>query len=640
MTGETLFGAPLNPIDHLGEQPVRFQNLWNNPLGQSLFETNGANGCPDGRLNPVGAFNYIHNKRDIIEQSAQQRPLFRLADKNLDLVGELTGEMTAEFEELMVDSGTARYVVRYDNWLVDYIVNLTRVEEDLHLIIDKNPSNPTDARKRWGGKIHTINIQRHEDGTSTVELLAISMREHSKRLLFAASPYLPPEVQLPKMWIMPGPIRTVLFMSCFINLSRLFVPGLSFITNIFNPASWLDPLSFDSLFQINPLDWPIQVAFVNPALDTSSWTVLGATWTDWHSATGDMLRDAGTMMRCYTYLVGDTWNPYDELTTLLGLSQMTQIANSVVAPTRNCIIFRFEDKSGHAGPTGSAWDGLLDVIGVNLDDLLTSVLVDATTGLALDGEPVFEVDGNNFPIFQSLLGVAPPVPKVIWREGQFTALIDATHTLHKGSPRTVMTGGRSPTLVNELQTFGIRWGLSQLSEMINVAIGSFVNTAWEMPATPGLENLYQDQLSNVLFAWERFTDPLRALWNGDLSYQEYFERGSSTAYTLSGFLTLNTAIGKTKPQQGFKATVRNGHPWTIDEDTELGDRNAFEFDGVLYVDQIYGDRRAVNRSTGLKTTLTIGEDRNKADPLARTMRSVQALYSMFGAVLGEGTIFG
>lgn len=639
--GETLFGLPLNPIDNLGEIfPVHFTNIWNNPLGQSLFAPTGTGGCPDGKTNPVGAFNYIYNKRKVIEDAARQRPLFRLADKDLTLVGELTGEMSAEFEELMIDSGTARYVIRYDNWLVDYIVNLTRVEEDLHLVIDKNPLAPTDARNRWAGKIHTINIQRHDDGTSTVEMLAISNREHAKRLLFAASPFLPPEIQLPKMWIMPGPLRTVLFVSCFINLARLFVPGLSFLTNIFNPASWLNPLNTDSLYNVNPLNWPIQVAFVNPVTDTSDWTVLGASWTDWHSATSDILKNSGCMMRAYTYLVGDTWNPYGELSGVIGLSQVTQIANALVTPGRNCVIFAFLDKSGHTGPTGSALDGLLDVIGVNLDNVFSSVLVDAGTGLSLDGEPVFETQGNNFPIFASLLGTAPPVPKIIWREGQFTALIDATHTLHKGSPRTVMTGSKSPSLVNQLQTFGIKYALSQLSDLINVGIGTVFNTAFQAPLTNGLESLYQGQLDNVLFAWERWTDPLRALTNGELSYQEYFERGSGTAYTLAGFLTLDTALFKTRAYQGFKAVVRNGHPWTIGVDTELGDRNAFEFDGVLYVDQIFGDKTKLDRKTGVMASITVGDGKDKEDPIARTMQAVSSLYTVIGAVMGEGVLFG
>jgi hypothetical protein len=638
---ETLFGQPLNPNN------IRWSNLWNNAAGVSMFAPTGFNpqngqiGCPDGKLHPFSAINYLRNKRNVIFASAQQRPMVRLGDKNLKPVGELTGEMSMEYEELMVDSGTARYVVRYDNWLVDYMVNLTRIEEDLHLIIDSDPNNPTDCRKRWGGKIHTINIQRNDDGTSTVELLAISNREHAKRLLFAATPFSAPEFQPLKMWIAPGPTRSVLFASGMVNLARLFVPGLSFITNLFNPLSWLNPLNSDALFQVNPLDWPIQFAFVNTALDQSNWTVLGATWTDWHSATQDILKDSGCMLRAYTYLVGDTYNPYDEeLSPLLGLSQNVSVANSPARPTRNCVIFACLDKSGHQGPTGGVWDGLLNVIGLSLDDFLSSTLIDANTGLALDGEPIFDVNGNNVPIFESLLGTAPPLPKVIWREGQFTGLNSATHTLHKGSPKTLMTGGRSPTLVNEIQTFAIKWALSQLQDMINVGIGTIINTAFQMPMTPGLDEMYQGQADNIMFAWERVTDPLRAIWNGDLSWQEYFERGSSTAYTLSGLMTIETARFKTRAFHGFKAEVRNGWPWILDEDTELGDRNVFEFDGALFVDQITATKRSVDRQKGLKTGITIGEDKDKDDPMARTMRAVQAMYTMFGAFLGEGILFG
>ena len=97
---------------------------------------------------------------------------------------------------------------------------------------------------------------------------------------------------------------------------------------------------------------------------------------------------------------------------------------------------------------------------------------------------------------------------------------------------------------------------------------------------------------------------------------------------------------KTRTYQGFKATVRNGHPWSLDYDTTLGDRNAFEFDGVLYVDQIYGDKRKVDRKTGMISTITIGDGKGKDDPMQRTLQAVQSLYTVFGALAGEGTLFG
>lgn len=617
---------------------VKYTN-WLAGMFSTFQEGNDAQ-CPNPAQNPMGALQYMRNKQDVIRASCNQRPMVRLADKDLNLLAELTGEMSCEYEELSADSGQAKYVVRYDNWIVDYIVNRTRIDEDLHLIIDPNPTE-RDWRTRWGGKIHTINVQRHEDGTSTVELLAISMREHAKKLLFAANPFFPPEIQLPKMWILPGPLRTVMFMSMFINLARLFVPGLSFITNAFNPASWLNPLGPESLFNVDPLNWPIQVAFVNPILDTSRWGVLGAAWTDWHSATADLLKDAGCILRCYTWLEEDKDSPHEEIADLIDVlpDWLESPLSQAIRPKRNCIVFRTEDWSGHEGPTGTPIDGILNTIGVTLDDLFTSIFIDADNGQTLDGTPLFDAD-NGSPLFQTLLGTAPSPPKVVWRDTQFSALVGFTHTLHKGPTKTLMTGGRSPTLVNQAITFGIKYGLSQLSSMINAAIGTFVNTAWEMPATPGLEELYQGQLSDTVLAWERITDPVRALWAGDLAYQEYFERGSGTAYTMAGWLTLREARFKTRAFHSFRATVRNGWPWILDVDTRLGQRAGWEFDQIIYVDQITALRRGWARQKPILSTVSVGDDEDAEDLFARGLRVMQAIYSLFGAFLGEGTIFG
>ncbi len=257
--------------------------------------------------------------------------------------------------------------------------------------------------------------------------------------------------------------------------------------------------------------------------------------------------------------------------------------------------------------------------------------------MQLNGEPVYDLEGNEYPIAESLLGVAPSVPVVIWREGQFSAIIDAKHTLNKGSPRTAMTGGKSPALVNQAQTFAIKYGLSQLQTVITAGWGGETGPA---PVGAGLDNLYQNQLDNVLLAWERITNPMVAIWGGDLDFQEYFERGSSVAYTLSSVITLQTALWKTRAYQGMKVRVMPGRPWTIDVDTGLGDRNGFELDNIIYVDQIYGVKRELENGKPLLPELTIGDDKQKEDPLLRVMGNIAAVYSLLGAFVGEGTIFG
>lgn len=661
MTSFDLYGIPENPTlaSLLPPYAVNFAKILD-----GVFAPNGTDGMPDPATDPLSAFTYLINKQNLITQSAQQRPMMRLADQNLNVIAEIVGELSCDTEELMSDTGQARVIITYDNYLVDYMVNQIQVYTDVHLLIDPVPTQRS-WRTRWGGKVHQINVKRNEDGTSTVEIIALSMREHAKKLLIAATPWFAPEIQPLKIWVLPGPIRTILFATFWINLMRLFTPIISGITNAFNPLSWINPSMLDQsiIADFDPLSYPIQVAFVNPVLDQSRWTVIGATWTDWHSSTTDMLKDCGVIMRAYTWLKGeDTDSPHTELTQLingvegvaidllnaLGLSSADQLVEaigtdieSLVTPTRSCVVFSLEDFSGQAGPTGTALDGLLNLIGVTFDDLFTSVLINADTGQTLDGEPVIDVINPTAPIAEALLGVAPQAPSVIWRESTYDRVVSKQHTLYKAPPLTMMTGGRSPAIVNQSQDFAIQYGLSQLQTVI-AAGGGLGGVAVEggPPIGSGLAFLYQGQLDNDLLAWERITDPTRAVWTGDLAYQEWFERGSQTAYTLSSILTLRQADFNTRAYYGFQAQVISGFPWVLDVDVRLGERAGWEFDGVIYVDQITAVKRAWDRQSPVLCTLSVGDDRDKQDPIARSMRALNAFYGLFAAFLGEGTLFG
>lgn len=642
-----------------------------------LFEPVGANGCPNPASDAFGCFQYLNNIRNVIKGAAQQKPLIRLADNNLNVLCVISGEITCSTEELMADAGQTKLVIILDNWLENYMINETSINQDLHLLIDPIPTYPMvqgipqDWQIRWGGKIKELSIIENEDGTATIEILAISHREHTKHLLYGATPWFAPEVQPLKMWIIPGPLRSILFASGVINLARLFVPGLSTITNAFNPASWLNPLNPDSLLNINPLSWPIQCAFVNPAVDKSMWSVLAATWTDWHSTMADLLSNAGCICRAYTWLTSDATSPHTELVDLLtgqtassvDLPEILSVTNegefdqvlqavdgnigALARPTRNCVVLSFEDKSGVVGPTGTALDGLLQTIGVTLDDLITTVIYDQQSQEFVNGEEIIDVNQTT-PFFQTLLGVEDTVPKVVWREGQFTGMIRREVNLHKAPPLAMMVGGRSPTIINELQTFGIRFGLAELSMVPTLWAGA--DSPWgaggpnnlspQVPVTSGLDNIYQGQLDNILFAWERYTDPLRAIWTGELAYQEYIERGTTSAYTVAGWLSLAEAHWKTRAFYGFQSKAMNGFPWVYGVDFQLGDRVGFEMDGVVYVDQLAAIKWDYSRSAPIFMYVSVGDDRDKHDPIAAGMRTLQGVYSLVGAFLGEGTLFG
>lgn len=578
-----------------------------------------ADGPPDPALHPMDAYRYVRGRRDVIEASARQRPMLRLFDKNMDPIAQICGERMASVEEMMSDSGQANVVLRYDNWLTDFVLKQTRIHEDLHLVVDPNPTKPT-WRTRWGGKVTGINAKRDSSGIHTLELEAISNRQHAKNLLFGANPVFPAEVQLPKMWVLPGNTRTILATSMFVNLARLFFPVLSIPSNIFNPFGWINQgAAFD------PLSWPLQMAFVNPLFDQSRTSVLGSSWSDWHSAMDDMLKDAGVLFRAYTWLTEDDESPHTELVDMVrGLGPLEDTVDALTRPHRNAVVFALEDKSGSTGPTGTAADGVINLIGATLDDLITETLfpIDA------DG------DGETDPVFRKLLGVAPEKPKTIWYDGQFSGIVESEHRQHKGPVKTVMTGSRSPTIVNQAITFGIRYALSQLATVINYGLGAYQQTG-----TEGLDNLYQEQLSNVLLAWQRYTDPVRALNTGELAFQEHIERGGGTAYTLAGVVTLRVGNYKTRAWQGFKVQVINGRPHAIDIDVGLGDRAGFEQGEIIYVDQITSVKRTWSRSEPVTVHLAIGDDSDKEDPAARGLRAVQAVWTTLALLLGEGTLF-
>lgn len=620
-----------------------------------------------GLESPCNAAKYLDGRRQAILETAKLRPLVRVADKNLEYMIDLEGEISASYEELANDTGQVNITLRYDNHVVDWMIHQTRNIEDLHILIDPNPMSQ-DWRTRWGGKINELHLKHDDKGIHTIEIHALSFREHAKRLLVAANPIFAPEIQLPRMWILDGPCRTILSLTMFINLARIFFPALSIPTNIFNPAGWINPIGPGVLSDFDPLNWPLQVAFVNPILDQSRWTSIGATWNSWHEAFKDVMADAGCQLRVYTWLTTDKDSPHTELADVLSgggvlgsalIEGLTGIplgniatANNVSSvhelsrPGRNCIVFSLEDKSGQTGPTGTAIDGLLNLIGVTLDDLITPIvlslgeagidkIIDA--GLSLNGEPIEEASGvDRTYLFELALGVAPSPPKVIWWEGQYAGMNSTDLTFHKGPVKTIMTGGKSPSIVNEAQTFLIQYALSELSQVIDEA----VLVSYQAPGTPGLDALYQGQLDNVLFAWQRFTDPIRALLTGDFAWNEHFEKGSGTAYVLAATLTLRAGNFKTREYASFKATTLNGHPWLVNIDFYLGDRLGFEEELVIYVDQCSAIKYAWDRNTALTVTLTIGDDRDKQDPFAIAFKTLANVWAGVGNLAGQGWLFG
>lgn len=577
----------------------------------------GLNGAPDARVDPIQAYRYIVSRRNVIIGSFKQRPLIRLWDKNMNLIGRITGERDVSWQELMYSAGAGSITIQRSNWLGDFLLKDVRADEDLHITIDPRPTKRS-WRTRWAGKVTAAHVKRTSEGTHQITLDLISVWEHWRHIAFAANPVLPPEFQFPKIYMIAMNTRSAIATTGILNLMRQYNPVLAVATNIFNPGHWLTPvqdLNLDGSANFNPLDWPVQMGFVNPVIDQSRFTFVVSRWTMADVATEAILKDAGCFMRAVMFLEEDEDTPHEELADLVG--------QRAARPGRNAVVFLPLNKSGVTGPTGTLIDGIFNLIGATGDDLLTEIV------FPIDND----LDGITDPLFRKWLGVAPAKPKVIFRDGEFSGIIESDRIQYKAKARTILTGGKSPGWLNQAQTFAIRFALSQLQTVVTA--GLFAQEGGP-PVGSGIENVYQGQLDDTAFAFEKWTDPKRVFSMGSHALLEHMENGSGTPYTVSGVITMRVGQYKTRPHTACKVSVVNGYPWLVYEDFDLGDRVAFELADILFTDQVSGIKWSYSNEQALKCDLSIGTDDDEEDPFARGLRAIQGVWGVVGMILGDG----
>jgi hypothetical protein len=571
-----------------------------------LFSTGVSAATKAGNLTPEVKQQLLERRWSYMNRRVK-KPLIRLWDREFRFICALENVESWSWEELAADDGEAKvtFAGKANEWIREVVTYQTKIGEDLHVTFDPNPDKPHDWKNRWGGKVLIVEDTEATDEVASTTLHCISNRRHLRGILLGANPIFPMEVQIPKMFLWGGPTAFTCASAVFINLFRLqalngFYP---LPRNIFDPLGWLNNLS--------PLNWAIQVMPINPILDQSRWCTIGARWKDAQTILAPVMKDAGVICRAYTWLPGDP-APYEMFGDL----------KDILKPTRACIILSFEDKSGYSGPTGTAIDGALNLFAATLDDLITETLfpIDQYT----PGSIIFNNDEAP-PFFRSLLGVAPQVPALVLRDIGYGNIVKRTMMVHKQQGTDIVTGGKSPGWVNMAITFAIRYGLSQLAEVV-----------WqsEQPGAEGLDNLYQGQLDDVFLAFIRFTDPIRSTDAGSYAFREYFETGDGSAYTINSVQTLAEGNFKMRAYASMKFDIGIG-PLIYGEDYVLGDRLMAEIRGIFFVDQILSVKAAGSRSESGRTFASFGDDTREEDPVARAFRTIGNVAN-FGQLLASG----
>ncbi|WP_235631152.1 hypothetical protein [Mycobacteroides abscessus] len=539
-----------------------------------------------------------------------KQPLIRIWDKKMDFTASIVLQESWDCEEIAHDDGQANVeIVGKDNdWLRDIVLYKTKPSEDLHITIDPDPDKPHDWRNRWGGKVVTIEDDEQRGQPNKTVLRCISNRRHLSHFYLAATPIFPPAVQPLRMFLWGGPAVTAMSTALWINLARVYsLNSFSPIPrNIFAPETWLENLS--------PLNWPVQVMPVNAVLDQSRWCTIAARWRDAKSVFTPIMKDCGVICHAYTWLKGDP-APY----TMFG----PELAE-LLKPKRSCVILSFEDQSGVSGPTGTAFDGLLNLIAVTGDDMITEAL------LPIDGDG----DGETDPFIRKILGVAPKRPPWVYRDVGYGGVQARKMVVHKCQATDIIVGGKSPAWVNQAITFAIRYGLSQLAQVINYGVG-----AYQQPLTEGLDNLYQGQLDDTLLAFMIYTDPIRSMNAGPYAFREHYQQGSGSAFTVNSVQDARAGWFATRPYTSIKFDVGDGAPFVIGEDIRLGSRVSAEIRGIVYTDQIMAIKRQGDRKTSGRPMLSFGDDSREEDPMAQGFATIANLTNFAATIAGSGDMF-
>jgi hypothetical protein len=543
--------------------------------------------------------------------NAVVEPLIRLWDKEHLLLARVVAATSWNVEELALDDGnlTIEIVGVENEWLRDIIMFGTRPAEDLHITVDFDPTNPTDYLNRWGGKVVEIEDVESNYAATTTTIKCIHNRRHLSHFLLAATPLLPPAVQPIKMFLWGGPCATTCTTALLINLFRVYALNgfWPLPRNIMDPTTWLAG--------INPLDFPVQVMPVNPILDQSRWCTIASRWKDAATVFAPVMKDAGVICHAYTWLPGDP-PPYS--------SVFGEALGEILKPTRACVILSFEDQSGVGGPTGTAVDGLVNLFAATGDDIITETL------FPVDGDG----DGITDPFIRKILGVAPKRPPFVYRDVGYGGATSRRMSIHKSQATDIYTGGKSPQWVNQAITWAIRYGLSQLAQVINYGLG-----AYEQYGVEGLDNLYQGQLDDVFLAFINYIDPARSGMVGSYAFREHFETGSGSAFTVNSVMTLREGWWKTRPYINFTFDINDASPYALGQDIRLGSRVSVERRGIVYTDQILGILYQGNRTDTSRRQITVGDPRLNEDPFARGVTAIANVANFAAMLAGSGDMF-
>ena len=486
------------------------------------------------------------------EKARLDPPRIRLWDGDMTLRGEVAGERAGDFEFIENDTGTANLELPLDHYLAKWVMDHTgRAKRNVIVTFDKQGA-------RWSGFMDHYTVTRDKYGDCYLQIKFLHDYEQAKHILCWANPFLRPELQFPKLWVLFGPAKWSLMLTMFVNLMRLETSLWTLPDNPLDPTEWMGPSFY-------PGEWKNIVTPFPILADNSNLTIVFSRFRAWHDVAKETLADAQLTVVCRRYLHGEDPHPFEHLRGELDIDPLEDLMQYF--PIRHgCLVWDIVDNSEWGTETafGGSWlTGLTRAV-VTIGSDGTTEGVDVFTG-----DPTFPGEYYS-PWF---LGTSPKAPWIVFEEGEYTGIESSEFNYYEATDTSFVTGGSSAPGVNE----GISAAINMAGDIItaHISAGADIN----IPPIGGLMDAVAKPLyENVFLAFEEIptlramgeTLPIAGLENlisglGDFHYYEGWGENADKAFTLTALLAIRAKMFATRARTSHTLKVSDAAPYYVGE---------------------------------------------------------------------------
>lgn len=504
-------------------------------------------------------YKLIQSRRAKAELHRLAPPRVRLWDGDYTFRGEVAGELAGDFEFIENAAGTAMLRLSLDHYLAKWVMNFKgRRKRNVHVTFEKQGA-------RWSGRMANYTVYKRASGEAYLQINFLNDMAELDHILVWCNPFLRPELQFPKLWVVFGPAKWCLLLTLFVNIIRLETSWFTLPDNPLDPSEWF-PLSF------NPATWRNIVKPFSFWSDNSPTTAVFGRFQTFAQVAKQALEDNQLTMTCRRYLHGEDEHPFEGMQGLFGLDPIEDMFTKI--PLRHgCLVWDIVDNSDWSTPSsfgGSLLTGLMRaVLNISSDGVVEGVDV-------YTGDPTYP--GEYFdPKFK---GTTALFPWVVFEEGPLTGIKSSEFTYHEATDTSFVAGGSSAAGINEGIGALINIGGDALTSAINSALapGGAFGLAIDLPPLGGLlDSLAKPIYTDVFFAFMEvptfraaelslpipgFEDLVSGL--GDFHYYEA-RVDSKKAFSLGAGLEVRSAIFESRAHSEFTLKISDAAPYLIGE---------------------------------------------------------------------------